>query len=301
MISITYRTDGPWGSGIGHNLAARNIDENFWNAIQAIQELIDNPLEPVQITSITYDSRGLVFQMSDGTTIGPVPVPVLTFYYRGDWQPNTTYAVLDVVTVSGSGLYMILQNHVSDPTFDPNRQIGGQPVYKIMLPMDVPGTLYLTDLADTVITSPVAGDYLRYDGTNWVNAKKTYVIATNFNGILADSQDLLHHVAARAVTFPANFGAVDAASSAAVAITRPTAAAVLHVALCPAASDPTNNANYTEIGTLSFPAGAAAATLATTSGAAVNVAAGDMLRIQGPATHDTTFAGIVVTLVAAEA
>jgi hypothetical protein len=300
MISITYRTDGPWGPGKGANLSPREADENFWNAAQGIQAILDNPDAAVQITAITYTAGGLNFLMSDGSTIGPVPVPVVTFYFRGEWTPNTSYAVLDTFTVSGVGLFLVLQPHVSDPTFDPNRQIGGNPVYQIMLPMDVPGTLYLSQLADTAITSPQPGDVLRFDGTNWVNAQKPYIIATNFNGVLADGQDLLHHLVARSLSFPANFAAVDTAQSGAAAIGRPTAAVVVHVAVCAAASDPTNDANYTEIGTLSFAAGAAAATLATTSGTIYSLGPGDMLRIRGPATHDPTFAGIVVTLVGVE-
>jgi hypothetical protein len=43
---------------------------------------------------------------------------VLTFRWRGEWQPSTIYAVLDVFTVTegaGAGIYLVQIAHTSAP------------------------------------------------------------------------------------------------------------------------------------------------------------------------------------------
>lgn len=128
---MLYRTDdsGRWGSGIGRDLNASEIDGNFWELRTAINNLIANPGAPINIASITGSGNKLTFNMSDGTTIGPIYLPVLEFKWRDVWEPTIAYSQLDVFRVIGVGLYLVLQNHISDVVFDPNFQIAGSPAY----------------------------------------------------------------------------------------------------------------------------------------------------------------------------
>lgn len=122
MDGVTFRTDDgtKWGSGKGSDLSASEIDLNFWQFMQAINNLIANPSKPVEIVSITMSGSRMTFNMSDNTTIGPIFLPVLEFHWRGDWQPTTSYDELDIFRVAGQGLYLVEINHTSTATFNEN-------------------------------------------------------------------------------------------------------------------------------------------------------------------------------------
>jgi hypothetical protein len=118
-------------------------------------------------------------------------------------------------------------------------------------------------------------------------------------GVLTASQVLLVHQVGQAVTFPANFGTTTSgASSRCGSLANATASTVLTVAQCPAASDPTVGGNYTTIGTLTFSVGGHAGALATSGGTTKAIAAGDFIRIAGPASADATLANVFLTLIA---
>jgi hypothetical protein len=141
-----------------------------------------------------------------------------------------------------------------------------------------------------------AGLTLSAGGTLSLDAQP-YVIAGYVPGTLSASQILLAHKFASAVTIPANFAAAKSgATSDAQALVNATAQTVLSVATCPAGSDPTTAANWTQVGTLTIAAGGSAATGATSGGAAVSCAVGDMLRVLGPSTADSTLANLMLTI-----
>ena len=125
MISITYRTSDPtqWGAGIGRNLHASEFDQNLWNLATAIVALQTDRPQPNNIASITVTDTVMNITLDDGTVIGPLPLPVLTFRWRAAWAPFTPYAVLDAFTVEGYGLYLVVQHHTSGAEFDPNQTL----------------------------------------------------------------------------------------------------------------------------------------------------------------------------------
>jgi hypothetical protein len=126
-----------------------------------------------------------------------------------------------------------------------------------------------------------------------------YTIGVYAPGVLTNSQVLLVHQVGAAITFPANLGATaTGGSSRGGSTTNATGSTTLTLGKCPAASDPTNTANFSAIGTLVFGAAGHAATLATTGGTSQAVAAGDFLRVIGPATADATLANVFMTLIA---
>jgi hypothetical protein len=173
-------------------------------------------------------------------------------------------------------------------------------------------------IGDTAPASPAAGDawwdsasgqlFIWYDdGTSsqWVIANSTmgtaaapkYLIGFSFTGgVLAASQLLGLHRVAKAITIPANFASYAGYASQAGATANATASTV--ISLDRAVSATPNS--FSQIGTITIAAGGITASFATSGGAAVNVAQGDVLRLLGPATADATLANFYATLVAQE-
>jgi len=172
MVDITYRLAGPWGAGKGANLLPSEADYNFWNIAQAILDLESNPAQPVGIESITMSGSSMTIHLTDGSFMGPFLIPVLTFSWRGEWQPTTSYNVLDVFSVADTGIYLVLLAHTSNIAFDPDITVdpGGGPapaLQKLFGATD--GTL--AGLSDVAIDAGIhTGQLLQFDGTVWVNA-----------------------------------------------------------------------------------------------------------------------------------
>jgi hypothetical protein len=169
MVDITYRLTGPWGPGKGSNLQPSEVDNNFWAIAQAIVDLETNPAVPVGIESITMSGSLMTIYLTDGSTMGPFPIPVLTFSWRGEWQPTTSYAELDVFSKADTGIFLVLLAHTSGSTFDPDIAVGTPPapaLQKLFGATD--GTL--AGLGDVEITTPVSGQLLQFNGSYWVNA-----------------------------------------------------------------------------------------------------------------------------------
>lgn len=112
---MLYRTEDftRWGSSLGRDLTGGEVDGNFWELRKALNDLIANPGLPVSIASVTAVGNRLTFNMSDGSTIGPISLPVMAFRWRDVWTPSTTYSQMDIFKVVGVGLYMVTEDHVS--------------------------------------------------------------------------------------------------------------------------------------------------------------------------------------------
>ncbi len=121
--------NGRWGAGVNRELAANEIDLNFWELLSLINNIIANPAAPISIASISGDGNQIIFHMSDGSTIGPITIPVPEIHWRDEWLPEVAYQTLDVFRKTGVGLYWVLQDHVSAATFDKNFLVGGNPAY----------------------------------------------------------------------------------------------------------------------------------------------------------------------------
>ena len=135
-----------------------------------------------------------------------------------------------------------------------------------------------------------------WDGTKWVAgaAHPKYVIGTYVPGTMTASQSLLYHRFTKAVTLPANLGAylghttvagggVAATGSTAIVLQQATAAA------------PTT---FSTVATITVAAAGVNGAMSTQ--AAINFAQGDVLRVRGPATADSTFADFHLSLVGQE-
>jgi hypothetical protein len=128
-LALTFRTLGPWGAGKGGALTWGEGDNNIWELAQSIAGFVADTPVPVGIATITVSGTQMTIMLTDGTVLGPFTLPVLTFRWRGAWLPTTSYAVLDVITDSATGIYMVQIAHTSGTTFDPNLLIGGLPAF----------------------------------------------------------------------------------------------------------------------------------------------------------------------------
>lgn len=160
MVDITYRTLGPWGSGKGANLQPSEVDSNFYAVAQAIVALETSPAQPVGIATITVSGTQMYIELTDGTTLGPYTLPVLTFRWRGEWEAGASYAALDVVTVENTGIFMCQVSHTAGDAFDIDQEIDGTLVW-LQLFGSTDATL--SGLSDVEIALLSDQDFLRWD------------------------------------------------------------------------------------------------------------------------------------------
>lgn len=123
MVALTFRTLGPWGAGKAANLEPDEVDNNIWALAQEIFAIQNDPAVPNGIAEITVSGTEMTITLHDGTVLGPYTLPVLTFRWRGEWVAFTSYAELDVVTVTGTGIFMTQIAHTSGAAFDQNQEI----------------------------------------------------------------------------------------------------------------------------------------------------------------------------------
>lgn len=155
-----YRTTGAWGPGKGSNLTAAEVDGNFYDHDQRIEDLETSRPQPDDFASVSTSGNLLTFHLQSGTTLGPVTMPTLQWQDRGAWLPFTLYAALDVVSVSGQGLFLVQVSHTSAATFDPNLSAGSPPaaVYQLLIGAD--SNTQIGDLADVDVTGAAANAML---------------------------------------------------------------------------------------------------------------------------------------------
>jgi hypothetical protein len=171
-MTIDYRNAGAWGAGSGAGagglLTSEQVDNNFYeidSRLQAVEAALaagmvfDDP-------AITAGSGSITFHFTDGsdTTDVVVPLPVALYKPRGAWLPSTSYSYLDLVTVVGLGIYLVLEDHVSDTTFDPDAG-DSDPLYNLMFPLpaenEAPEPLDVAGATRTLSLDD-AGTYLRF-------------------------------------------------------------------------------------------------------------------------------------------
>jgi hypothetical protein len=132
-MAITFRNAGAWGSGKGAKLTSAEIDTNFWEVVQRLDHLESNPPTAVSIAEISISGNLITFTMTDSSVQGPFKIPSATMSNRGEWLPLITYLAFQLVANSGN-IYMVLQNHVSESSFDAFATDGsGHDLYSLIL------------------------------------------------------------------------------------------------------------------------------------------------------------------------
>jgi hypothetical protein len=166
MVAITFRTDDPirWGTGHGSDLDPAEVDINFWDLKTAVEALQASLPSAITISSITATGTNYNFHLSDGSTVGPVPVPVIQFRWRGVWAPLTVYSQLDTFRVDGVGLYSVLVDHTSAASFDESALDGGgnAEYFKLFGFSGISGVAF-ADLIGVTLSGLADKDFLVYD------------------------------------------------------------------------------------------------------------------------------------------
>jgi hypothetical protein len=131
-MPITYRTSGPWGPGKGGNLTPGEVDTNFYDLVQQLEDLELGPT-PAEIDNIVVVGNQMTIILDDARQFGPFTLPTASFRWRGNFVASTAYAVNDLVTVPGLGVYLVLNAHTSGSTFNPDLLVGGLSAYQLVL------------------------------------------------------------------------------------------------------------------------------------------------------------------------
>lgn len=110
-------------TGLGRPLTAAEFDENIWKLHDRIDAM--TATAAVGVTGAHATGTNLYLELSDGSEIGPVPLPVSKWNSRGAYMTGTAYAVNDYFLINGVG-YIVDVTHVSATgAFDPGATDGG--------------------------------------------------------------------------------------------------------------------------------------------------------------------------------
>jgi len=207
---VVYRTDGPWGTGIGEDLDPEQVDNNFWEVFQAI---LEKAAQGVGISNIVVNGSSMTFVLTDHSLLGPYDLPIAGISFKGEWLANHEYIRNDIITQGGS-TYQVLVDHISNPVFDPGDNNGlGQNYYGLALtnPANVlpvggavgtflrkasttdydfqPETAGLFELSDVEIISPppVDGEVLTYLDGAWRSSAAASALSQLSDVSLLDS------------------------------------------------------------------------------------------------------------------
>lgn len=140
-VSIVFRNDDTrWGSGtgagVGGKVTSLQEDENHYNLKTAVETL--QAAEPKAISSITYLANAIQVNYNDSTSDGPFPLPVAMINPVGEWLPLQHYNYLDLFSVGGQGMFLVLVEHTSAASFDANATDGttdNNPLYQLWAPL----------------------------------------------------------------------------------------------------------------------------------------------------------------------
>jgi hypothetical protein len=80
-MTVTYRTAGAWGAGIGRNLTPAEVDTNFYTLAELIEALENYPASAVIPTNVSRVGSQITFSYSNGSSftltdpVASTPVP----------------------------------------------------------------------------------------------------------------------------------------------------------------------------------------------------------------------------------
>jgi hypothetical protein len=315
-----YAGSGPWGPGKGSPLSKAEFDGNNYGFENRITDLETNPPQPNDIVGITLTGSFLSMTQRDGTVLGPVPFSPPMARWRSEWAATTAYVAFDFVTVTGNGLYGVLQDHTSALTFDANAtDIDGNLLYRKVIGFS--GTsANIEDLLDVAITSAADKDMLVYDSgtTNWVNKTKAQVLANllgSTSGVLKANGSGTVSAASAGTDYVAPSGGGLVLNLIFTIEDLMTNAEETHRFIPPACSFPSGASgsygtagtaatgsttisakkNGSAFGTFVWAGAGTAATVTIGSTTSFN-GTSDVLTLEGPATADATLAKIGITL-----
>jgi len=128
-MTSSFRTAGPWGGGLGRPLTWAEQDNNTYDketrltAIEAAGVAVG--IDFIEVVG----TNQMLIHMTDSSLQGPFLLPGAEIWNpQGYWQPLSVYQAGDTVQYAGS-LYLVLVDHNSSATFDPEEMEGTVPRY----------------------------------------------------------------------------------------------------------------------------------------------------------------------------
>lgn len=159
---MKFRTAGAWGAGEGRDLTAAEVDGNFHEADQRLDILEAVDVGGNVITNITASGSSLYVYTEDGTIYGPFELPVSQWRDMGEWASGTAYFENDVVSVTGYGLYRVLEAHTSFGTaFDADATNSSGELYSLLIATPNPAQYVNVTDSTLLLTASHANKYIR--------------------------------------------------------------------------------------------------------------------------------------------
>jgi len=154
-MALTKRSD------VGRKLTIAEMDGNWDHVVALVDAINANLPTALEITNVTQSADGSTFTLwrSDGLPLGPITIPDAVFEFVGEWAASTGYSVNNWFTYERAGLYRVVQNHVSELSFDPTEENSDGRYYGLVM------ELFSGSAVKTVATtsySPVLLDANRY-------------------------------------------------------------------------------------------------------------------------------------------
>ncbi len=130
-MTSSFRTAGAWGAGLGRPLTWVEQDNNTYDKETRITA-IETAGVAVGIDYIEVIGDQMTIHMTDASLQGPFTLPSADAWNpQGYWLPAHVYQALDTVQYAG-GLYLVLVDHTSDSTFDPDAMEDTVPRYHLI-------------------------------------------------------------------------------------------------------------------------------------------------------------------------
>lgn len=105
-MPIIYRSEK------GGPLSIEEMDNNFYQLAQRLEQLEGKSFHAEGIGKIQQDGDQLTIIGDRGTVFGPFRLPIVPYTPRGEWGTQTDYAAFDVVSYTGNA-YVCLRPHSS--------------------------------------------------------------------------------------------------------------------------------------------------------------------------------------------
>lgn len=100
----------------GSPLSYAEVDGNFRNLDERLTHLEEDIMAPEKFDRVEVVGSQLTFYGTQGSTLGPVEMPVVKWNPRGMWSDTEGYHVDDVVQYQ-EGIYVCLKSHSPSPDF----------------------------------------------------------------------------------------------------------------------------------------------------------------------------------------
>jgi hypothetical protein len=134
-MTILFKNDGAWGTGLGRPLHSIEVDDNFYDVDRRLvaMDTAVTGLMGSTIVDVRQVGDQIFFDMSDSSTLGPITLPSMHINFVGEWTPSTLYSKNDIFTYGGAA-YIVLVDLTSDTFFDANANDGnGHNFYGVLL------------------------------------------------------------------------------------------------------------------------------------------------------------------------